>query len=121
MHDSNDPAPQPGFSVITTLAALQDRIAGEAALLAYFSTPQCRVCESLRPKLALLLDTAFPRMTGVYIDCEVLPEAAAQFQVFAVPTLIVFFDGRETLRKGRGVGIEQLRGEIGRIYALRFD
>ena len=106
---------------VSSLDDLQRRIHAEAALLAYFSTPDCRVCASLRPKLEALLAEAFPRLAGAYVDCAALPEAAAQYQVFAVPSLLVFFDGRETLRRGRGIGMGQLRDDIGRIYALRFD
>ena len=106
---------------VSSLSDLQDRIQAEPALLAYFSTPDCRVCTSLKPKLEALIGERFPRMAGVYVDCATLAEAAAQYSVFAVPTLIVFFDGRETLRRGRGVGIDQLAQEIGRLYALRFD
>ena len=95
-------------------------LVGEPALLAYFSTPDCRVCRALRPKVADLLAREFPLMAGVYVDCAALPEAAARHGVFSVPTLIAFFEGREWVRKGRSVGLSELRGAIERPYGLLF-
>jgi Tfp pilus assembly PilM family ATPase len=60
-------------------------------------------------------------MDFFYIDCEKQKEIAAQNTVFAVPTILVFFEGKENIRKSRNIGIEQLKSEIKRIYELMFD
>jgi hypothetical protein len=49
-----------------------------------------------------------------------LPEVAAQNRVFAVPTLLVYFDGREYIRKSRNIGIGELEREIERPYSMIF-
>jgi thioredoxin 1 len=108
------------FISVSSDADLRLRIGQEAALLAYFSTPECNVCKVIKPKLGALLEAEFPRIARVYVDCAAHPQAAAQFGVFAVPTLVVFFDGRESLRKGRSFGLEALRNELRRPYSLMF-
>lgn len=108
------------LATVGSLEELQALVAREAAVLAYFSTPDCRVCQALRPKVAELLEREFPRLAGVYVDCGALPAAAGQYQVFSVPTMVVFFEGREWLRRGRSVGLAELRQEIGRPYQLLF-
>ncbi|MBK6282053.1 MAG: thioredoxin family protein [Draconibacterium sp.] len=93
----------------------------EPALLAYFSTEACNVCKVLKPKVADLLQQEFPKIKSVYIKSDKLPEVAAQNQVFTAPTILVFFDGREYIRKSRNIGIGELQLEIERPYSLIFS
>lgn len=93
----------------------------EAALLCYFSTENCNVCKVLKPKVAELLELEFPKMKAVYIPSDRFPAVAGQNRVFAAPTILVFFDGREYIRKSRNIGIEELRNEIARPYSLIFS
>jgi thioredoxin-like negative regulator of GroEL len=93
----------------------------EPALLSYFSTESCNVCKVLKPKVAELLQTEFPKMKMVYIKSDVLPEVAAQNQVFAAPTILVFFEGREYIRKSRNIGVGELQREIDRPYSMIFS
>ena len=92
----------------------------EPALLAYFSTETCNVCKVLKPKVAELIQSSFPEIKLVYIQTDKLPEVAAQNQVFAVPTLLVYFEGREYIRKSRNIGIGELELEIERPYSMIF-
>jgi len=92
----------------------------EPALLAYFSTEACNVCKVLKPKVAELIQSEFSNIKLVYIKSDKLPEVAAQNQVFAAPTIIVYFDGREYIRKSRNIGIGELQIEIERPYSMMF-
>ena len=93
----------------------------ESALLAYFSTEICNVCKVLKPKVAELIETDFPQMKMVYVKSDKFPEIAAQNQIFAAPTILVFFDGREYIRKSRNIGIGELQSEIERPYSMLFE
>jgi len=92
----------------------------EPALLAYFSTDACNVCKVLKPKVKELVNVEFPEIKLVYIKSDYLPEVAAQNQVFAAPTILIFFDGREYIRKSRNIGISELQREITRPYSMIF-
>ncbi len=93
----------------------------EPALLCYFSTDTCNVCKVLKPKVADLLTSQFPRMKMVYVPSDKLPEVAAQNHVFVAPTILVFIDGREYIRKSRNIGISELQQEIERPYSMFFN
>ena len=93
----------------------------EPALLGYFSTEACNVCKVLKPKVDDLIQDEFDRIKMVYIKSDKLPEVAAQNQVFAAPTILVFFDGREYIRKSRNIGISELQTEIERPYSMMFE
>jgi len=93
----------------------------EPALLGYFSTEACNVCKVLKPKVAELIQTEFPKIKLIYIKSDICPEIAAQNQVFAAPTILVFFEGLEYIRKSRNIGIGELQREIERQYSMMFS
>lgn len=93
----------------------------EPAVLAYFSTDVCNVCKVLKPKVEELVKNEFPKIKLVYVPSDVLPEVAAQNQVFAAPTILIFFEGREYIRKSRNIGIGELQQEIARPYLMIFE
>ncbi len=101
-------------------AELQGLVASEKALLVYVSTPSCGVCASMKPKVLALAREHFPRMAVRYLDAAAVPEAAGQLSVFAVPAVLVFFEGRETVREARNFGIAELGAKIDRYYSMLF-
>lgn len=92
----------------------------EQAVLAYFSTEACSVCHVLKPKVEELIHTKFPKIKLLSIKSDEQPEVAAQHSVFTAPTLLVFFDGREYIRKSRNIGISELEKELARLYSMVF-
>lgn len=109
------------FKEIETFEEFLKLKENEPALLAYFSTEACNVCKVLKPKVAELIHSEFPKIKLAYIKSDVLPEIAARNQVFAAPTLLVFLDGREYIRKSRNIGISELHHEIERPYSMMFS
>ncbi len=93
---------------------------GEASML-YFYNDNCAPCLSLRPKVIKMIEKHFPKMQLAFINSEKFPELPAQFQVFANPTLIIFFDGHEYRRESKYISIPQLAEEINRPYQLIFE
>jgi len=96
-------------------------ISGNKGAVVYFSTPTCNVCKVLKPKIIELLNEKFPLMKFIYVDCDKSKELAAQNNIFAVPTILFFLDGKEILRKSRNVSLAELEFEIARPYSLYFD
>jgi thioredoxin-like negative regulator of GroEL len=96
-------------------------LAENDAVLVYFSTEICSVCQVLKPKVIEMVSESFPKMKMVFVESNRLPELAAQNRVFAAPTVVVFFAGRETIRKSRAFGVDELRSEIQRPYSILFE
>ena len=101
-----------------TLEALQEIIRSEMGVLLYFSGENCNVCHALRPKFKELFDTQFPKIRQIYLDAHENPEISAHFQVFSVPTMIVFLDGREFVREGRAVSLHKMAEQLQRPYSM---
>lgn len=100
------------------LEELQTMIQNEVGVLVYFSGENCNVCHALRPKFKELFDTKFPQIKQLYVDAHENAQIAASYQVFSVPTMLVFLDGREFVREGRTVSMYQLEEQLMRPYAL---
>ncbi|MCG8578415.1 MAG: thioredoxin family protein [Bacteroidales bacterium] len=90
-------------------------------VLKYFSHSNCSVCKVLKPKVQLLLSEKFPKMNFEYVDIEKQPAIAAENQVFTVPTLLIYFEGKEYYRFARNVSIGQLKDAIERPYQLLYE
>jgi thiol-disulfide isomerase/thioredoxin len=90
------------------------------AALVYYAGEGCGVCAALRPKVAALVEGAFPRLAFTVIDCGRAPALAAAQSVFAVPTVAAYFEGKEFLRMSRGFSVGELRAKLERPYALFF-
>ena len=80
-------------------------------LIAYFSTPDCSVCKVLRPEVERVVST-FPSVQFLYIDTSQHPMASGQYVVFAVPTIILFINGREKRRWSRHVSVQDIQVDL---------
>ena len=105
---------------ISDAESFQGIIAQERAVLFYFSTQSCSVGEALEPKVRELLTESFPRIHYCWADMSTVVELCASQQVFVEPTILLFVDGKETLRRSRHISIAELGLSLGRIYGLVF-
>jgi len=103
---------------IITLEELQNLIKKEIGVLVYFSTPTCNVCHALKPKISQEFKSNFPKIKQVFIDSSVTPEIPAHFNIFSVPTILVFLDGKEFARESRNVSVPILVNNIQRVYKI---
>lgn len=106
---------------ITSLEEFNKKRINLPGVLFYFSHKKCAVCKVLKPKIYDMLQTNFQKFEMFYCDTELYPEISGQNSIFTVPTILVFFEGKEFLRKSRNIGIEELRNELDRTYSLFFD
>ena len=88
------------------------------AVMLYFSAPTCNVCHALKPKLLEAISENFDTFEIVSIDVSTDADIAAHFSVFAIPTVLVFLDGREFLRKSRHMSVGEVINEIKRPYEI---
>lgn len=108
------------MKVIKTIEEFSNIAKAEDAALFYFSHEQCNVCRVLKPKIQELFASSFPKIGLFYCDTKKSPELAAQNSIFTVPTILIYFAGKESIRKSRNIGIEELKKELERPYSLIF-
>lgn len=101
-------------------SALKEIIATEVAVAVYFSAPNCGVCHALKPKVEALFSREFPAIKFIHVEIDTSPGISGEYSVFSAPTLLVFFEGKEFLRKVRLMSIQELQDIIERPYNLLF-
>jgi len=101
-----------------TIKNIEKTIKENLAVMLYFSAPTCNVCHALKPKLLEAIDANFKEFKIVSVDVSVEQETAAHFNVFAIPTVLIFLDGREFLRKSRHMSVDEVIREIQRPYEI---
>jgi thioredoxin-like negative regulator of GroEL len=101
-----------------TLEQLKATIKEETGVLLYFSGENCNVCHALRPKFTEVFDKHFSLIKQIFLDAHEYPEISAHFQVFSVPTMIVYLQGQEFAREGRAVSLHQLTQKLERPYGI---
>jgi len=106
---------------LNNLSQLEEAIANDEALIAYFYSDNCAPCISLRPKVKEMIARAYPKMELYFINSEKYPEMTAQHGIFSNPTLLVFFDKKEYLRKSKYVSIPELEQGVERLYDMMFN
>lgn len=108
-------------TLISTLDELQSYIRDEMAVLVYFSSPGCGVCQVLRPKVMEAIEEHYPKIKSLHVDLSITPEIGAEYQVLAAPTIILFLDAKEFIRKYRTISVDGLMQEIQRPYAMLME
>jgi thioredoxin 1 len=91
------------------------------AVMIYFGGENCSVCKSLKPKVEELFNTKFPNITQHYIQSDDNLEFARRHNVFTIPTLLIFFDGKEYIRESRHISLHTLEPQISKLYSMFFD
>ena len=101
-----------------TIQNIENIIKENLAVMVYFSAPTCNVCHALKPKLLEAIETNFKEFEVVSVDVSISQDISAHFGVFAIPTVLVFLDGREFLRKSRHMSVDEVIREIKRPYDI---
>lgn len=106
--------------LLNTFSEFQNIVESKKAVCFYLSTPECNVCKVLKPKILEMVENNFPEINFCYVDLNEAKEISGQLSVFSVPTILVYFEGKETIRVSRNVHLEELREQIERYYKMIF-
>ncbi|MDP3301831.1 MAG: thioredoxin family protein [Sulfuricurvum sp.] len=100
------------------LEKIQNTLQANDAVMLYFSAPSCGVCHVLKPKLSDAIMGEFLSFKIESIDISETPDISSYYSVFTVPTVLIFFEGREFLRKSRNMSVVEITDAIRRPYNL---
>ncbi len=100
---------------------LEEHILREEAAIIYFYNDNCAPCISLRPKVIKMVEEQFPNMKLAFVNAEKYPNLPARYNIFANPTLLLFFNGKEYRRESKYISISQLSLAIERPYNMIFE
>ena len=87
----------------------------------YFSSESCAVCRSFLPQFKSLLESQFPEIDFYQIHSELNTALCADNMVFTFPTILIFVNGKETLRFSRIIPLSNVRDALDRLRILLSD
>lgn len=88
-------------------------------VILYFSNKACGACEAIRSKVERILKS-YSKVKSIEIEGEKQIELAAINNVFSFPLLILFVNGKETIRVGRNINLFEFENIIKRYYKMLF-
>ncbi|MGW8314206.1 MAG: thioredoxin family protein [Bacteroidales bacterium] len=109
------------MEIIETPERLNKLLENKEGLLLYFSNDGCNVCKVLKPKVREMLEEQYPKMHMGYVDTERSPLLSGQHRVFTIPTILLFFMGKEQHRFSRNISLYQLEEAIAKPYGMIFE
>ena len=109
------------MKIITSVEEISQDIKSNSFVLLYFSGENCAVCKSLKPKIEELFTADFPLVKLLEIPTDEALETTAHFGVFSLPTILLFVEQKESLRKGRNISLAMFKEETKRLYKLFFE
>jgi len=109
------------FKSIGSIEEFDKIVAENIGVLIFFSTLSCSVGEALEPKVIRMLEKDFPKIPFYFVDMNANPEISSKNSVFVEPTILVFFDAKESIRNSRNISVNILSDSISRLYDLAFE
>ena len=87
-------------------------------VLVYFSADVCNICKILKPKVTDLVKNNHPEVELIYLNTEKNLNLCGQLLIFSIPTIIIFFKGREYVKFSRNVSLKQLDDSLHRLKEI---
>ena len=109
------------MKTVTSVDEINKLIDHNSFVLIYFSGENCAVCKSLKPKIAELFNVNFPMVKCIEIPTDKAIDVTAHFGVFSLPTILLFVEQKESLRKGRNISLAMFKEETKRLYKLFYE
>ncbi|MEA1986120.1 MAG: thioredoxin family protein [Candidatus Marinimicrobia bacterium] len=85
----------------------------------YITTKDCNVCKIIQPKLRELAKK-YDGSTFNLIELDDNKDASGFFMAFSVPTILVYSEGKELIRTGRHLNIDEMKFQLDRYYEMIF-
>lgn len=105
------------MNIVNSIEEINEFKNNNDMLLIYFGSNSCGVCTAMMPKLEKMLEK-YPSIKAVKVDAENSVELSATYNVFTIPVIILFIQGKETIREARIISLINLEQKISRYYEL---
>ena len=96
---------------------MEELIKNNPISIIYFSGSDCGACDVIKEKVQFLIKE-YNEIKFLEINAIKNKELAAQNDIFSLPILLLFINGKETLRLGRYFDVLEFKNSIDRYYNL---
>ena len=95
------------MEMIENQEALHKLIRNRQIVLVQFGSERCTPCKALQNKI-ITWNQQHPFICHVYVPVDNQKELSAQMEVFTVPAILVYAEGRLTIRQSGYFSLEQI-------------
>lgn len=106
--------------IIDSIELIDKAIKDNKILLIYFGNTTWGVCIDLKPKVLALLKK-YPGVEFIYVDVDKSHKLAVHYNIFTIPGILLYVDGKESIREARHISISDFDSKINRYYNMLFD
>lgn len=86
-------------------------------LVLYFTGEACGACEVIKSKVETMLEK-YSHVEAIEINGEKQLELASKFEVYTLPLMLLFVEGKESMRVGRHIDLRDFENKIIRYSSL---
>lgn len=108
------------MDILHTNKSVEDLINNNKMVLLYFGSKTCGVCTIMKSRIEKMLEK-YPEIRGVYIDVEKYREIAVSYSFFTVPGILLFVDGKESIREAGYINLREMDKSISRYYSFLLE
>jgi len=108
------------MEIYNDINTINEFIKNNKMVLVYFTSTDCNMCKDLFPKIENMLHK-FPNIVGMRSEVNIEPKIVGLYSVFIVPTIVLFIEGKETIRRNRAVSVYELSDAIKRYYEMIYS
>ena len=98
---------------VETKEEIQLAIKEHELLVLYFTGSACEACEVIKQKVEGILQK-HPQVKGIEVNGGKHPVLATGYEVYTLPIMILFVQGKESLRLGRNLDLLEFERKIAR-------
>lgn len=96
---------------------MEELINNNPISIVYFSGSECGACDAIKEKILHIIKD-YNEIKFLEINAIENKELAAQHDIFSLPILLLFINGKEALRVGRYFDVLDFKNSINRYYNL---
>ena len=89
-------------------------------VIAQFGSETCSPCSALKQRIQLW-NAGHPNVHHIYVPVDDQPKLCAQMGIFTVPSIIVYIEGKVTIRQSGYFSLDQMLDQIEKYERLLFD
>lgn len=101
------------MEIIRSYEKLTELIEKNDMVLIYFGIDGCGICKSMITKVENMINR-YPSIHAVMVEADKSHAIAARYNVFTVPVILLYIEGKETIREVRIISLENLEQKIAR-------
>lgn len=108
------------MDIVSSFDVIEELIKNNQIVLLYFGSKSCNVCSAVQPKIEEILKN-YPKIKSAKIDIEKSLDISAYYNIFTIPVVLVYIEGKEIIREARHISIQDLNNKIDRYYNMIFE